>query len=144
MSDANFLPLVCHKRPIGNKCDSNTPTSVTSALTLGKPRSGVTCSWPHFPDSTEPKREMYIPAVYKLLAPALSIFAPKPVLDNTVGEAMVSAGVQHRHVQSSALWDPCPKMLISCAKDGVWPQGILGNIGMKDFCREGWRCNQCE
>lgn len=41
-------------------------------------------------------------------------------------------------------FDICPKMTVRCVKDSNWPSGIVGNIGKKDFCWEGFRCNQCE
>ncbi|KAH7337826.1 hypothetical protein B0J17DRAFT_438662 [Rhizoctonia solani] len=85
---------------------------------------------------------MYIPAIYRFLAPALSLLPSKPAPENALDD-VAPAHLQHDD-QSATLWDPCPKMTIRCVKDGVWPQGILGNIGQKEFCREGWRCNQCD
>lgn len=38
----------------------------------------------------------------------------------------------------------CPSMKVRCVKDGKWPAGIVGDIGQKEFCQVGWRCNQCE
>ncbi|CED83328.1 hypothetical protein [Phaffia rhodozyma] len=38
----------------------------------------------------------------------------------------------------------CPSMTIRCVKDGKWPSGIVGDIGKKEFCFSGFRCNQCE
>ncbi|QRW21033.1 hypothetical protein RhiXN_06022 [Rhizoctonia solani] len=82
---------------------------------------------------------MYIPTIYRFLLPALSIFsAPKP-LENSLDESSLQSSVQ-----VPTTYDICPRMTVRCVKDGNWPSGIIGNIGKKDFCREGIRCNQCD
>ncbi|KAG8785529.1 hypothetical protein FRC12_017457 [Ceratobasidium sp. 428] len=70
---------------------------------------------------------MYIP---KLLLSALYFISPQreqpPIKDLT-----------------SETLDFCPKMTVRCVKGGDWPRGIVGDIGKKEFCWEGFRCNQC-
>ncbi|CAE6500010.1 unnamed protein product [Rhizoctonia solani] len=81
---------------------------------------------------------MYIPNIYRFLFPAISILSSQRGSDPT-GEL-----TQYTQAQVPATFDICPRMTIRCVKDGNWPKGIVGDIGKKDFCREGFRCNQCD
>ncbi|KDN44335.1 hypothetical protein RSAG8_05599, partial [Rhizoctonia solani AG-8 WAC10335] len=81
---------------------------------------------------------MYIPSIYRFLLPFLSIPSPQSFNEPT-GEL-----AQHTPSRAPATFDLCPRMTISCVKDGNWPKGIIGDIGKKDFCWHWPRCNQCD
>ncbi|CAE6342400.1 unnamed protein product [Rhizoctonia solani] len=80
---------------------------------------------------------MYLPDLYRLLLPAFMIPSPQSA-NKPTGEL-----VHDTPVQVPSAWG-CPSMTVRCVKDGNWPNGIVGDIGKKDFCWEWPRCNQCD
>ncbi|KAL7417979.1 hypothetical protein BDY24DRAFT_437477 [Mrakia frigida] len=38
----------------------------------------------------------------------------------------------------------CPSMKIRCVKDSIWPSGIVGDIGTKEFVWIAPRCQQAD
>ncbi|KAG8729280.1 hypothetical protein FRC11_009136 [Ceratobasidium sp. 423] len=81
---------------------------------------------------------MYFPNIYRFLLPVLSVFSSQRD-DESTGEP-----TQRTPARVPATFDICPKFTVRCVKGGNWPEGIVGNIGKKDFCWGGFRCNQCD
>ena len=85
---------------------------------------------------------MHVPHI---IVSALRFASPhQPPASNDLGKPQLDTTPARIADTYFSTFDICPKLTVRRVKDGNWPSGIVGDIGRKDFCREGFRCNQCE